>query len=78
MLHVPFSLVLYMIGLLTHICLFHSHDFASIQGGDDDYEYSPDHFEDPYSAEELAQFDAARSSTTASDAPQEAEPIKTA
>lgn len=29
------------------------------QGGDDDYEFSPDHFDDPYTPEELAQVAAA-------------------
>lgn len=28
------------------------------QGGDDEYEYSPDHFEDPYSPEDLAAYAA--------------------
>jgi hypothetical protein len=39
-----------------------------IQGGDDEYEYNPDDFEDPYTPEELAEY-AAKSKNAAVAAP---------
>ena len=32
----------------------------TLQGGDDDYEFHPDHFDDPYTEEELAKIVAAK------------------
>lgn len=41
--------------MLTILTLF----FLVLQGGDDEYEYSGDDFNDPYTAEELAEYAAA-------------------
>lgn len=41
-----------------------SHNFLGLQGGDDEYEYSGNDFEDPYTPEELAQYAAASTAST--------------
>ena len=45
-----------------------SHNFFGLQGGDDEYEYSGNDFEDPYTAEELAEYAAASTASTAASA----------
>jgi hypothetical protein len=35
-----------------------TNSMALLQGGDDDYEYSPEHFDEPYTAEDLAAYAA--------------------